>query len=811
MKIKKLNESSLVDKKVSTLGKAGKPMYFTADQLKDAKEKYPEYDFEETAIDKSLPQGQKAYIAKKKVEEAKQVRVFGAKAKKLNESAPSQETLDDCLQDYKENAFGFDGVEDYVETNYPAHPQDFKDAIVKYLRGNNESLVESFDEVSDYTLKFSVYPKFSGNSTKSDDILRRAEECGCVRFYLPSSQGGTRFYACKSQEQFDAFMNSFNECLWAPEYRVIGPVDLNWEDIKKRSNSIYLDRYDESQSKSIKLNESADYKVKFFQVFEAPKSPKENGKMIGQRGTLDAANAFGKEKVGAGNYIIKAVCDDGQTRPIDNDTKLDAFKMVNEAHYGGAFDIADNQYFTKDDLMSFADEVLGHVSETFNGLYDIGGVWFENGNVITQIVDSEGNEFEDTTHVDMRRIREPWHLKRMYAFPVAANIIKQIQENDANVMNENVMGMGKYSDKFHQYLMYLLDEGKEDNLKYLALQLIRYCKEEDLKDLWLDRMEKVAKDDGFGVEVSEALNSGCKHVNSLVAGDVIEDNDVKMTVKSINKKPDCIEVIFDDGTSACYDHKEEVKVITEALDDEALMAQRYVDVEIPELCEKVVSHIPNMREGILKALNHHCLSWHSAVESLLDRSGYYKYNESLNEDVEVPTLEGPKAGPESGLASLINEALQDELKTIQMYNDTALTARAEGFDDIASQIDEINTEENKHVGQLQELLKTISPNAEAIDAGELEAGDSLVNISEEINNSEENGNNNDIKDSTEKETNVMIEAKERWEQIYNSFKAIEKELDGDGEAITAAVDRLYNDNKDDPDYKKAYDRWGSGE
>lgn len=69
MKFKKLNESSLVDKKVSTLGKNGKPMYFTDDQLKDAKAKYPEYDFEETTVEYSLPQGQKAYIAKKKVTE----------------------------------------------------------------------------------------------------------------------------------------------------------------------------------------------------------------------------------------------------------------------------------------------------------------------------------------------------------------------------------------------------------------------------------------------------------------------------------------------------------------------------------------------------------------------------------------------------------------------------------------------------------------------------------------------------------------------------------------------------------------------
>lgn len=71
---KSIKESSLVDKKVSTLGKRGKPMYFTAAQLKDAKAKYPEYDFEEATIDKSLPQGQKAYIAKKKTNESKSIK-----------------------------------------------------------------------------------------------------------------------------------------------------------------------------------------------------------------------------------------------------------------------------------------------------------------------------------------------------------------------------------------------------------------------------------------------------------------------------------------------------------------------------------------------------------------------------------------------------------------------------------------------------------------------------------------------------------------------------------------------------------------
>ena len=66
--------------------------------------------------------------------------------KELTEGAPSQATLDDCLQDYKQNAFGFDGVEDYVETQFPMHDAEFKKAVIDYLKGKNESLNESWSE-----------------------------------------------------------------------------------------------------------------------------------------------------------------------------------------------------------------------------------------------------------------------------------------------------------------------------------------------------------------------------------------------------------------------------------------------------------------------------------------------------------------------------------------------------------------------------------------------------------------------------------------------------------------------------------------
>jgi len=246
----------------------------------------------------------------------------------------------------------------------------------------------------------------------------------------------------------------------------------------------------------------------------------------------------------------------------------------------------------------------------------------------------------------------------------------------------------------------------------------------------------------------------------------------------------------------------------EDFDDDKYTASRYLDVEVPDICAKVLEMLDVLPSHKAAYITKICRDFYAKLESII--SSYTMTNESLHEDVTdvvTDTLAGPTEGPESGLASLLNTAVQDEFKTIQMYNDIAVSARAEGFEDIATVVDEINTEENKHVGQLQELLKTVSPNAKAIDTGEIEGQQQIGGVTdiveEDLNNSNSSPNNN-----IEEDDNVM---KESWEEVYQSFKTIEKELKGDGEAITATIDQLYRDNKGNPDYEKAYKKWASGE
>ena len=96
-------------------------------------------------------------------------------------------------------------------------------------------------------------------------------------------------------------------------------------------------------------------------------------------------------------------------------------------------------------------------------------------------------------------------------------------------------------------------------------------------------------------------------------------------------------------------------------------------------------------------------------------------NESF-EDEHLGTAEStPEPGPEAGIASLINKLLVDEWEAIQGYNDAIVAAETEGYSDIAQVLRDIANEENLHVGQLEQCMKTISPNAESIDQGEVEA------------------------------------------------------------------------------------------
>ena len=98
------------------------------------------------------------------------------------------------------------------------------------------------------------------------------------------------------------------------------------------------------------------------------------------------------------------------------------------------------------------------------------------------------------------------------------------------------------------------------------------------------------------------------------------------------------------------------------------------------------------------------------------------YYESLKEDLKQET---PQTANDTGLANMLIHAINGEWETISEYNDILTVIRNNNQLDMIPVVEDILSEENKHVGQLQKILETISGNVSDISEGEQEASEQM--------------------------------------------------------------------------------------
>lgn len=128
-------------------------------------------------------------------------------------------------------------------------------------------------------------------------------------------------------------------------------------------------------------------------------------------------------------------------------------EYVNSASYGGAFDIEDDQYFTKDEIVEFGNTVCDHLNETFYDTYDVSDVYMETPKrlVLTVVQKSDESEFTATVDIDMRKIRKPADLMDRYLGEVVYALQQDIQSynkdiNAATLVGRKVRGRNSYGD-----------------------------------------------------------------------------------------------------------------------------------------------------------------------------------------------------------------------------------------------------------------------------------------------------------------------------------------------------------------------------
>lgn len=220
------------------------------------------------------------------------------------------------------------------------------------------------------------------------------------------------------------------------------------------------------------------------------------------------------------------------------------------------------------------------------------------------------------------------------------------------------------------------------------------------------------------------------------------------------------------------------------------------------------------------------------VNYLLNESYHYSIVEAANEDdaetqvkkyldnpdrkivtLGVEEREGSmlEPGSDSAMAEIINQLIVDEWEAISGYNSASVTAQQIGAEDAAKLFADIAREEAAHVGELQQLLKSIDENTHAISEGEEEAQQKLDEsveseyrvMQKNYKNSQsfkdidkESGEFRDLTDDLEHKNipyDIYYNKQDKGATVfYESFSNLDRLSETDRAKVITVVDETYN-------------------
>lgn len=133
-----------------------------------------------------------------------------------------------------------------------------------------------------------------------------------------------------------------------------------------------------------------------------------------------------KNKYSLTELIVAYRFSNGETGYQKIESLSKRHKAINEADYGGAYDIDPSQYFTRDDINEFAECVVDAINAKSYSKATLVGSYVEN-NVVEVTVEWDGNEATATQKIDMRKIRRPQQIDK-YVKPISDELIRQLKE-----------------------------------------------------------------------------------------------------------------------------------------------------------------------------------------------------------------------------------------------------------------------------------------------------------------------------------------------------------------------------------------------
>lgn len=103
-------------------------------------------------------------------------------------------------------------------------------------------------------------------------------------------------------------------------------------------------------------------------------------------------------------------CSSCGTRNVVTDPhKYDSKGRIVEASYGGAYDISDDQYFTREEITEFGEQCVEVLNELGDGQVELVSSYVD-GKCLEVTVSCDGYEETAYCNIDMRRIRKPSQL-----------------------------------------------------------------------------------------------------------------------------------------------------------------------------------------------------------------------------------------------------------------------------------------------------------------------------------------------------------------------------------------------------------------
>ncbi len=318
---------------------------------------------------------------------------------------PECSKSEDLIEDWDDLEGIYDAYESYLDDCAwkQLEPMSFKEFKKNYLGPNY--LEESSDEEDDddegkmVGVSFDVAAPSNMKNSEIEDIIRKAiastdldipgyMEVHVLNEYLQEKLIGYKLTVNKDGKTFDDYACAYEE---------EGAI----RQIKnKYGDDIEIVKVDDSRVIRESLTESDEEQLKAFLT------------------SLLDDNVFDHLDETDRKYA------ESQTRKFL--AKLDNESLA-EASYGGAFDIRDDQYFMREDLVDCVEKVIEHLNETFDDTFEIVDLGMERNVLVLEVEGKKLGTYEDRCTIDMRKIHVPSDLTSKYSLDIASRLIAQIK------------------------------------------------------------------------------------------------------------------------------------------------------------------------------------------------------------------------------------------------------------------------------------------------------------------------------------------------------------------------------------------------